>query len=284
MKSALTLFFSFIACLQGFAQIDISFLSEKSSNAILLRDRTEFNIFKDNKSSLKRNYEAVIKNGHASSLTNVVIHYDQFQKVKHAEIVLKSLDGKVIEEYKLRDFEDWTTDFSGVASDARAKVLKPVYSRYPYVISVSYEVEKEGSLHYPIWMPQSAEKLRVISAKFVVNDYENNAFRYEAKNVQKPEITTLVDRKTYVWKVKDLDPFEVEKYSYSIEEYAPVVYTAPTVFQMEYYRGDMHTWNSFGKWIQKLNAGKNDLDGTDLTDLDQLVAQAGSAEEKVKIV
>ena len=258
-------------------------LSSKESDIIVLNDQTIFRIESKERSVLSRRYEVIIKNKYATDYKNIYLHYDKFRTIVAAEAELTALDGSIIEKYKIKDFNDYSTG-GGVAEDSRVKVLEPTHSKYPFKISVYYEIEKTESLFYPTWYPQSDEKIFVKSSEFIVIDNSTDAFRYKAFNFGDPTISSEGSTKTYKWKVQNLKPFKFENYSYTLSDYAPVVYTGPTLFQMDGYEGNMSNWNDYGKWILKLNEGKNDLDPSQLSDLDKLVAAAKTKQEKTKVI
>lgn len=266
-----------------FGQLGIEYLEENKSNAIVLHDETEFIIETPETSTLKRTYEVIVKNKYARAPKSVVIYYDQFQSVKNANVEITDLLGNEIEKYKLKDFDDIAVGNSGTASDSRVKYIECTYNKYPYRISVEYEIEKNGSLHYPVWRPQPEEKLRVVSASFKVIDKSGNSFRYDDINVPTVNITNE-GFKTYKWQIKDVGPFEYEKFNYNEEDYVPLIYTAPTNFEIEGYKGEMSSWQSFGTWAGKLNADRNDISNLQLQELDKVVARKNTPLEKISAV
>ncbi len=63
-------------------------------------------------------------------------------------------------------------------------------------------------------------------------------------------------------------------YGPALAEMVPVVYTAPTDFEIEGYKGNMNTWTEFGQWINQLNKGKTTLPDATVAKLKALVADA----------
>ncbi|MEQ8242460.1 DUF3857 domain-containing protein [Fulvivirga sp.] len=283
MRQIITAALYISSLFSAFAQNIDEELDSKDSNIIVLNDQTIFRIESKDRSLLSRRYEVIIKNKYATDYKNIYLHYDKFRTVVAAEVELTNMDGSVIEKFKIKDFNDYSTG-GGVAEDSRVKVLEPSHSKYPFKISVYYEIEKTESLFYPTWYPQSDEKILVKSSEFIVIDNSTDGFRYKVSNFQDPSISSEGNTKTYKWKAQNLEPFKFENYSYTLSDYAPVVYTGPKLFQMDGYEGNMSNWNDYGKWILKLNEGKNDLDPAQLNDLDKLVATAKTKQERTKII
>lgn len=272
-------------CFVCFGQADMtSWIKESSSNAITLSDETNFSIYGVEKLTLERTYEVVIKNRYAEELKSIEVYYDKYQQVDKVEAFIYDLTGQEVERYKSKDFGDIAIGLSSTASDGRMKYLEINRSQYPYIIKVKYSITKSGSLHYPIWKPQSSEKQRMVSAKLNVFDYTGNSFRYYGFNTSSPQIKNMEKGVHYSWYVENKEPFEFEYLNNNIEYYAPVVYTAPNFFEMDNYKGDMSSWESFGQWINQLNNGKDDLNTEDLKDLDQLIKEAESEQEKVAVI
>ncbi|MEQ8473437.1 MAG: DUF3857 domain-containing protein [Marinoscillum sp.] len=251
----------FLAIIPAFSQlIRLGHLPDSlktDANEMILEDNTYFNIKDIHSSKLRRNYRAVILNSKADNLTDLVLYYSNFREIVDADIKIYSLLGKELDHIKLKDFGDFSTKGYSVASDSRAKYYKITENRFPYVIEVAYEVSYKGSMFYPAWIPQSSENLSVVEAKLII-EAPVNSFRHKSSGVM-PKISTSDGRDRYEWSVASLPAFEYETLSYSIEDYAPVVYTAPNDFEMEGYEGNLSSWDSFGLWINQLNANKNTL-------------------------
>jgi len=284
MKKLLIFFCALFFLKMGYGQIADEYLKEESSDAIVISDSTHFIINSPDKSYTIRDYEYILKNRRSKSLKNIYIFYDQFLSVKDAEVHILSMDNEVIEKFKLKDFDDLGLGQNSVASDGRVKMLSPAFNKYPFKIKVHYEVEKQGSLHYPIWDPQPAEKLRLINASFSVTDNAGNSLRFRAVNVNEVDVHKKDGSTVYSWRLSDLSPYTYERFNRNSEDYEPIVYTAPNKFTVEGYSGSMSSWDEFGLWAAKLNEGKNNLQDELLTDLDDLVNQASSNLEKVAIV
>jgi hypothetical protein len=66
--------------------------------------------------------------------------------------------------------------------------------------------------------------------------------------------------------------------------FLPMVYTAPTTFQMESFKGKMTSWNEFGRWINEINESKKDLKGIDFQEIDEIVKSANSYEDRIRLL
>jgi hypothetical protein len=262
----------------GIAEADIKV------NATVIKDETVFTIDSQQKSVVKNEYVAIIHNKYAGRAKEVTIFYDDFIEIKHAEVSIHSLDGKKIQKIKLKDFEDYGLGLSDIASDGRLKYYEPKLSTYPYILKVSYELHKSGSLHYPVWRPQREESMKIKNASYTLEDYSGSGIQYKLHQLTEPKITNHNGAKVYKWEVENLSTFEFEYFNYSWEDYTPMLYLAPKNFEMEGIKGDMSSWESFGKWMAKLNKGRDDISALDLSDLDSRIEHAKSDLDKIRLV
>lgn len=264
--------------------VSVATASDVKVNATVLKDETVFIIRSKNQAILRNEFEAIIHNKYAKKAKQISIYYDDFVSIKDVSVSIHSLDGKRIKKIKLKDFEDYGLGLSSVASDGRLKYYEPTMTTYPFIIKVSYELHKSGSLHYPVWNPQNEENIAIDNASFTVEDFSGNGFQYKAYQVSDPAIEIQNGAKTYEWKVKDLPPFEFEDFNYSWEDYTAVLYTSPIIFEMDGIEGDMSSWESFGQWIAKLNTAKDDLTGLDLSELDKEIENTDLEIDKIRLV
>ncbi|WP_421894219.1 DUF3857 domain-containing protein [Marinoscillum sp.] len=276
---------SLFLCNLGIAQgllNDVPADLKTNANEVVLYDHTTFTIKDLNNSSLHRRYKAIIRNSRATDLKSVYLYYDDFRTIKSAQIKTYDLFEHEKEHIKLKDFGDYSTKGSSIADDSRAKYYEVTDDKYPYVVEVEYTIEYLGSMFYPSWYPQSDENQSVLQATLRVEGPENNPFRHKSVNIT-PEEYSQEGRLIFKWVVDSLKAFEYESYSYTIEDYAPVVYTAPNSFEMDGHVGNLSTWSDFGQWIRELNKDQNTLTFDQLSEIKKLIPEDASNLDKVKI-
>ncbi|MDW3192468.1 MAG: DUF3857 domain-containing protein [Cytophagales bacterium] len=279
----LLLIFSLLWASSTFGQIKYypDSLAE-NANEVILKDDTWFKVENIKKSKLKRSYKTVILNSRAEEANQIRLFYNDFRKVKYAQVKTTDLIGRKKGSWSLSDFRDISTKGYSLASDSRVKYLEVIHNEYPYIIEVEYEIDYTGSLFYPTWIPQG-EKQAVMNASLRIESAEADMFRYQSLNIE-PKAESLGLSQIVEWEVKNLQAFEFERYSYRYADYTPVVYSAPNQFQMDGVQGDLSTWESFGQWINQLNSGRNDLLPEQLAAVKKLIPADASIEEKARIV
>ncbi|PIQ22755.1 MAG: hypothetical protein COW65_01315, partial [Cytophagales bacterium CG18_big_fil_WC_8_21_14_2_50_42_9] len=174
------------------------------------------------------------------------------------------------------------SDFS-VYEDNRVKAARLTHVQYPYTVEFEYEVTYNGLLFYPVWHPQDATNLSVEQANFQVIVPQGFKFRHKAINLnQNPSVSTADKNETYTWQVNNLTALEETPFQPAFTEIMPAVYTAPTEFEIEGFKGSMESWASFGQWINQLNTGKDKLPEATVAKLKTLVADAPDDLTKIK--
>lgn len=254
----------------------------EGANSITITDQTQLEVNSIENFFVTRSYTTKILNRYAKRELSIAVPYDEFSSVKEAEIELRDAEFKLIEKFTSRDFDDIGST-SGVASDSRAKYLRVGYNKYPYYIKVTSKVDHKGSLHYPIWEPQPYENMAVVSAQFSIINHTENEVRFFSDKVSLKDSGSIENSKKYLWKVDSLKAYEYEPFAINYN-YSPIVYTAPSLFKIDGYEGDMSTWESFGKWINKLNDGKNNLTEDQINEVTERVRNIESDYEKLKAV
>lgn len=265
------------------AQTSPNFLAEKTSNSILIEDHTSIEILDVETFVYDKNYRMIIKNASASHHKDIALYYDSYETIKKAKVVLKDLEGKLIDQYRLVNFEDQAIGSSDFAIDGRIKRLTIAYDLYPFELTVSYQKEHQGTLHFPTWSPQK-EKMRVLTADLTIKDHTKNNLRFLTHHVSAAEVSSNDKSKDYYWSIKNVAPFTYEAFNYNEEDYVPKIYIAPNKFVMSNYSGNMSSWKDFGQWIHLLNESRNDLLTGRLKELDQQIQAAKNERDKVAII
>ncbi|WP_421872568.1 DUF3858 domain-containing protein [Marinoscillum sp.] len=281
MRYCILIFF-LLSATTGWAQTILEQVPDsikRNSNEIVLIDETEFEILDIGKTRELHHYQAVIVNSKASDRNIVTLGYDEFTSISNAEVIISTVGGEEIERYKLKDFRDFSEKGSNLASDNRSKYLKPL-AQTPYLIEVTYELEHNGSLFYPTWVPQSDEHQAVVSARLKIIS-KNIPFRYKAIGMSEPSIT---NDGTFTWEINGLKPFEYENYSPQYYHYTPMLYTAPNDFVMDNLQGNMSSWENLGKWQYELMKDQNTLSESVIEEVKAMIPEEASELDKMRIV
>jgi transglutaminase-like putative cysteine protease len=256
-----------------------------NANAVIRHQSEVFSVESIGKATEKVHIVVTVLNHDGEDEATVEISYDnKLETIKSLEGKLYDATGKLVSKLKKSDIKDESYSNSGtIFSDNRYKIAQFTYAQYPYTVEFEYEVEHNGLLFYPVFRPQSGEKVTVENASLEVQLPKTLKLRYKELNIKdKVAVTSLADKQSYKWSVKNILIAAREKLSSPWYENTPIVYTAPTDFEIEGYKGNMNSWESFGKFIAQLNAGRDDLPESTKQKVKELVANTPSKAEKVR--
>jgi hypothetical protein len=145
-------------------------------------------------------------------------------------------------------------------SDARYKENNFYNSEYPYTVAYEEEDEHNGTLGFPQWMPQGSQRMSVQYSKFTIIAPADYKVRYKQVNFKaEPVITQTGDVITYTWEIKNIPAKKNEAASPPFSGIAPVIFFAPSRFELQGYEGDMSTWETYGKFMYQLIKGRDVL-------------------------
>ncbi|QCR24443.1 DUF3857 domain-containing protein [Pontibacter sp. SGAir0037] len=258
---------------------------EKGAN-VIVSEETTFTVNSISSGTTLVKTTITILNDNGKRRAKLYVPYDKLSKVDFIKGTSYDRFGKKIKTLKKSDIVDVSSinDFS-LFEDNRVKIADLTHTSYPYVVEYEYQTTSNNMLFYPTWAPQDDDKLAVKDASFKVLMPKGMNLRYQEYNLQeKVKQESTPTHEVYVWKVNNLAAVELEPYGPYFSEVIPMVRTAPNDFEVQGYRGNMETWEAYGKWINKLNEGRGVLPEATKKKLQDMVAKAQDPAEKVKIV
>lgn len=260
-------------------------LKEKA-HAIVRIHETTFTVKTINEATKKVRYAITIMDEKAKDHATLHVGYDKLIQVNYIKGVLYDALGNPVSKLKKSEIQDVSSisDFS-LFEDDRMKVAAFTRVQYPYTVEFEYEITSKNLLFYPRWVPQYSLNLAIEKATFTVVMPNNLALRHMQVNLSAPvKMSPVSDTKTYFWEISNLPAKEREAFSPGLAALVPVVYTAPTEFEVEGYKGDMSTWEGLGKWHHQLNAGRDELPEELKNRIKQLTANESDPYKKAKKV
>ncbi|HVM88833.1 MAG TPA: DUF3857 domain-containing transglutaminase family protein, partial [Puia sp.] len=187
--------------------------------------------------------------------------YDKFQALSDISGTMYDANGKSIKSIKKKDIADVAVNNGeSMITDARKKRFAFYNKSYPYTVEFEDETTLNGIFSFPYWMPIDDEKLSVQKSIFIVEAPHDYQLRYKEFNCQfKPVINTTDKKSTYLWQIANQKAISFEVYQPDWHEVTPTVFIAPTDFLFGGYKGNMSSWNNFGKFIYQLYKGRDEL-------------------------
>ena len=235
----------------------------ENAHAVVRRHETTFTVKSVGEATQRIRTVVTVLDEQGDEHTQKKVGYDKFSKVTNLEGALYDASGKQIRKLKKADIADYSTfaDYNFFDDNRFKSATFPKQPTYPYTVEFIEETTERNLMFYPGWMPQDDEHLSVEQATFVVNMPPGLALRYKEMNLPTPgtEQTGANGEKTYTWKLTNCLAIEFEPMSPPARELLPVVYTAPTQFDVQDYKGSIKTWSDVGRFYRRLNDGRDQI-------------------------
>jgi hypothetical protein len=233
----------------------------KNANAVLRFENIKFEILSTKEAVETNHYVITILNENGDEWAEFEEYYDKLREINSVEGFLYDANGKQLKRIKTRDAQDISgvSDYS-LMDDKRIKKHNFYYRVYPYTIEYEVVIHYKNTLFFPTWSPQGDEKISVERSEMVIvcpNDYQ---FRFKAFRFNSdPVIAIDKNKKSSTWVVKDMPAILKESFGPLWHELTTVVIFGPTEFQVGDYKGNMASWQDFGKFVYALKQGRDVL-------------------------
>lgn len=244
-----------------YAVFKISPILMKSANAVIRQQDSRLEINSSKNAVYRDHYVITILNENGDEWADFEEYYTRMRSITSVEGYLYDMMGKQLKKMKFKDLEDLSgVSGSNLIDDYRVKHHNFYYKVYPYTIEYTVEMEFKSTLFFPIWSPQGKENLSVEHSTMSVVCPEEYKFRYKAYHYSgDPVITKEKGNNISTWDVKNMAAIIREPYAPLWHELSTVVIFGPTDFQVDDYKGNMATWQDFGKFVYSLKKDRDQL-------------------------
>jgi uncharacterized protein DUF3857/transglutaminase superfamily protein len=234
---------------------------KKNANVVKRYEEKIVEIKSPGKLVEKERHVYTVLNEEASKYGSYTTSYDKFTNINYVSCTLYNAMGKEQKRIKKKDMEDRSSfDGFSLMTDARYKTTDFYCRDYPYTVDYEEEDETDGVLGFDSWFPASAADMAVEYSKYVIIAPKDYLVRYKPLHCSiQPVITETQDKKIYTWEIKNVPAKFTESMGPSWSEIAPYVLMGPSDFEAEGYKGNMNTWESYGKFIYELAKGRDVL-------------------------
>lgn len=233
----------------------------KGANAVIRQQDSRMEINSSKNAVYKDHYVITILNENGDELADFEEYYNKLRSITSVEGYLYDMMGKQVKKMKFKDLEDLSgVSGSNLIDDYRIKHHNFYYKVYPYTIEYTVEFEFKSTLFFPMWTPQVKENLSVEHSTMSIVSPEDYKFRYKAFRYSgDPVITKEKSNTVSTWEVKNMSAIIREPYAPLWHELSTVVIFGPTDFQIDDYKGNMASWQDFGKFVYSLKKDRDQL-------------------------
>jgi len=233
---------------------------KKDARAIVREEEYILEIKSPSKAVTKEHHAYTILNEKADNIGGYTSWYDKFISINSVTGTLYDAGGKEIKRVKKKDMGDFSAVGENLMDDERYKEFNFYCRLYPYTVDYQEEDEVTGILAFDRWRPLYSSGISTQHSKYVIIAPKDYVVRYKPVNCNyQPVITESGDKKIYTWEVSNLPARHTEVAGPDWSQIAPHVLFAPSDFEAQGYKGNMSTWENFGKFINQLRAGRDVL-------------------------
>jgi len=233
----------------------------KNANVVVRYEERILEIKSPGKATEKERHVFTVLDESAADYGRYVTYYGRFNSINYVNCTLFDAFGKELKHMKKKDMLDRSVDDQmSLMLDQRAKECNFFYRTYPYTVDFEEEDDVDGILDFSDWMPLHDPSMSVQLSRYVIIAPKDYRIRYKTNNCGiKPVITENGGKTIYTWEIKNLPAISMESNAPPLSELVPNVMFAPSDFEAEGYKGNMDTWQDYGKFIYQLVKGRDVL-------------------------
>lgn len=211
--------------------------------------------------------------------------YDKFMIISNIKATIYDATGKKIKDYKSSEIKDQSlTSNSSIYEENRMKSINFVSLSYPYTIEYSFTKDFKGLLYFPSWRDLMGFGIAVEKSSYTIQKNKAYQLRYLTSPNLKTDSIAIGDKIQYKWKSQNVNALVSEPLSSGLDNVASWVKASPNDFEYDGSKGNFNNWKTFGAWMYGLNEGGNKLPETAKAIVQQLIKDAKTPKDKIRIL
>ena len=258
----------------------------KNANAVVLEETQIIDLTNPKKAvnHTRRVYAVLNQLGNRQVINS--IGYDDYIRVKSAEVIVYDVNGKRIKRFRKKDFSDrHAVDNVSLYTDSRVMYLNYTPASYPYFIEIDFQVESSDNAFLPRWSPIKSYAQGVQKSEIRIKYDPLNKPRYNSKNLEKYNISFNDDGEELRFSANKLLPLTYEELAPSASHIFPEVHFTLNNFRIKDKSGHAQDWAGFGTWVDKtLMQDESNLHPATISKVRSLVADETTVEGKARKV
>ena len=256
----------------------------KNANAVIRLQEQVIEIHSLGKITVKDRRIVTILNESGDHHAYLVAGYSKMVSIDKMDGTLFDAAGNKIRSLKKSEIKDENYTISGqMIDDNRYKYHNFYHRTYPYTVAYELEYSQSQSLSIPDWTPLRTRGVSVMQSSYTAIMDKDYQLRTREYNISSPAvISNNGSKKILKWSISNHPAIVGEYAAPSIEELAPHITISPSAFRIDDFNGSLSSWEDYGNFYAKLNAGRDQLPEATKLKVKQLVEGLKSDEEKVK--
>lgn len=256
----------------------------KYANAVVRKQDIVLEIHSEGKTTYREHVVLTVLNEAGARYAYWSDTYTKFSSIERMEGHLYNAVGQKIRTLKKAEVQDFPLNSDGqMVMDGRRKYHSFEHKEYPYTVEYISVSTNTQTMFLPNWSPVIGRNIAVENSSFtIVSDldytYRTKLFNFPTQSVK----SETAKRKTEKWELKQIVAVPSEYGAPPIHEVAPYLALGASTFKLGNYKGDMSTWLEFGKFMQQLIEGQDQLPDTEKQKVAEVIAGSTTDREKVE--
>ena len=255
----------------------------KYANSVIRKQETILEIHSEKKVTIREHFVLTVLNEAGARYAYWSDTYDKMSSIDKIEGNLYNAMGQKIRSLKKSEITDYPVQGAGqMIVDDRVKYHSFEHREYPYTIEYISETTNNQTMFLPGWSPIRGRGMAVENSSFVIISDPVYTYRTKTWNISGKGISTSNGKKkTEKWEVSQLSAVPAEYGAPPIHEVAPYIALGASTFKLGNFKGDMSTWEEFGKFIKTLIDGQDELPEEEKQKVKAIAATCKTDREKV---
>jgi hypothetical protein len=263
---------------------NFAFAKEKDIHTIVHFKHEEFNLEEPGKATyfVQKKYTRLNPSAPGAEL---VLGYSDDYQLKDVKVRIFNAEGEELASFKEKDFYDQKMeDRISIFIDGRFKALDLRQPDYPYTIEYEYEYAITGIYGINDWHPVSFNT-QTISSSFTCKVPKDYILHYKPVNTDlQPQLSIDGNQDIYRWELQNPDVIVKEPSMPISELVLPMVLISPSQFEIEGYKGDMSTWEEFGRFKYEINKDREEVSPSLQNKIIAMTSSCKSEKEKIEVL
>lgn len=270
---------------QDFTEISINPDLKKNAYAVIRQDNTKVNVLALDKITYTKDYVITVFDQSGDSYAEAVQYYNPRTKIQSLEAVYYDKNGKEIKKFKTKDFNDYSAVSNGqMYTDSRVKYLNYTPTQYPYTLHYKANINFTDNSFSSHWQPIRAANLSIEKSSYEISNQTNASLYFKENNLANYPIKKEIQNNHLTFEITNQIALENEDLMPNYREIFPNVEVNLSEFIYDGVSGKFTDWKGLGLWYKNLISKGNDFSPQQKKYFQDLVKDAKTDKEKVKIL
>jgi len=254
-----------------------------NAHVVKRAEQIRFEIVNTGTAILRKKYAITILDERGERHAGFHEYYDKLHEIRNIEGTLYDAGGRELKKLKNKQIMDMSgLDDNNLADDSRRKFHHFFHRMYPYTVQYEVEIKYNGTLFFPVWLPREDEYFSVQQSSITITTPDTYTVRHRSFNYTgDPFMENGKNTRSLTWELNNQPAIVDEFASPDWYELNTVVFFGPTEFEIEKYRGNMNSWQDFGRFVHALKQGRDVLPDPVKKKVHELVDGVSDPREKI---